>query len=136
MKETLSQYVERIMRQKGLSFIDVERGSKHLISASYIGRVLKGTVTNLTTEKIVALARGLDVDPYEIFAASYGVPPAKQDITNVLVVLDLMQKLVMNPEVLEAVEELLRMPPKDRAVLLQPLKRINKQKEKDKKEES
>jgi transcriptional regulator with XRE-family HTH domain len=136
MKETLSQYVERIMRQKALSFIDVERGSKGKISASYIGRILKGTVKNLTTEKIIALSEGLEVDPYEIFAASYGVPPAKQDYTNSLVLLDMMQKLVMNPELLEAVEQLLRMSPKDRAVLLQPLKRINKQKEKDKKEES
>jgi hypothetical protein len=135
MKETLSQYVERIMRQKALSFIDVERGSKGKISASYIGRILKGTVTNLTTEKIVALAQGLDVDPYEIFAASYGQPPAKQDTTNVLVVLDLMQKLVMNPELLEAVEELLHMSPKDRAVLLQTVKRVSKEKAKDKKEE-
>jgi hypothetical protein len=48
----------------------------------------------------------------------------------------MMQKLVMNPELLEAVEQLLHMSPKDRAVILQPLKRINKQKEKDKKEES
>jgi hypothetical protein len=135
MKEILSQYVERIMRQKALSFIDVERGSKGKISASYIGRILKGTVTNLTTEKIVALAQGLDVDPYEIFAASYGQPPAKQDTTNVLVVLDLMQKLVMNPELLEAVEELLHMSPKDRAVLLQTVKRVSKEKAKDKKEE-
>jgi transcriptional regulator with XRE-family HTH domain len=135
MKETLSQYVERIMRQKALSFIDVERGSAGQISASYIGRILKGTVTNLTTEKIVALAQGLAVDPYDIFSASYGKPPAPQDHTNVLVLLDTMQKLVMNPEVLEAAEQLLRLSPKDRAVLLQPLKRINTEKKKGKEKE-
>ena len=136
MKETLSQFVQRIMRQKGLNLIDVERGSRHLISSSYIGRVLNGTVKNLTTDKMIALARGLDVDPYQIFAASYGEPPAKQDTANMLIVLDMMQKLVVNPEVLEAVEELLRMPPKERDVLLQPFKRINKQKAKDKKKEN
>jgi hypothetical protein len=48
----------------------------------------------------------------------------------------MMQKLVMNPELLEAVEQLLRMSPKDRSVILQPLKRIHKQQKKDKKEES
>jgi transcriptional regulator with XRE-family HTH domain len=135
MKENLSQFVERIIRQKGLSFADVERSSNNEISASYIGRILKGTITNLTTEKMVALARGLEVDPYEIFAASYGESPATQGYSNLLVVLDTMQKLVMNPDVFEAMEQLLRLPPKERAVLLQPLKLVNKPKAKNKKKE-
>jgi transcriptional regulator with XRE-family HTH domain len=128
MKENLSQYVERMIRQKGLSFADVERICDGQISASYIGRILKGEITNLTTEKMVALARGLDVNPYDIFAASYAGPPANQDYSNLLVLLDMMQKLVMNPDVFEAVEQLLCLPPKERAVLLQPLKLINKPK--------
>ena len=133
MKENLSQYVERIIRQKGLSFADVERISDGKISASYIGRILKGEITNLTTEKMVALARGLDSSPYDIFAASYAGPPASRDYSDLLVLLDTMQKLVMNPDVFEAVEQLLSLPAKDRAVLLLPLKRINKPKAKGKK---
>jgi transcriptional regulator with XRE-family HTH domain len=132
MKENLSQYVGRMLRQKDLSFADVERISDGKISASYIGRILKGEITNLTTEKMVALARGLDVDPREIFNASYD-GPAKRDYSDVLAFLDVMQKLVMNPDVFEAVEQLLKLPAKERAVLLQPLKLINKPKKKDKK---
>ena len=133
MKENLSQFVDRIIRQKGLSFADVERISDGKISASYIGRILKGEITNLTTEKMVALGRGLDVDPREIFEASYDEPPARQDYSHLLALLDLMQRMVMNPDVFEAVEQLLRLSPRDRAVLLQPLKLINKPKTKDKK---
>jgi len=124
------------MRQKGLSAADLERNCNSQISASYIGRIERGNVTNLTTEKMVILAEGLGVDPYEIFAASYGKPPAAQDYNNMLAILDTVQRLVMNPEVLEAVEQLLRMSPYERTVLLKPLKRLSKEKAKDKKEES
>ena len=125
MKETLRHYVKRVMRQKGLSLTDIERSSNKQITASYIGRILKGTVTNLTIEKIVVLARGLEVDPYEIFAASYGKPPASRDHLDSLALLDVMQKLVMNPDVLEVLQQWLRLSANERAVLLQPLKFIN-----------
>jgi len=124
MKETLRHYVKRVMRQKGLSLSDIERSSNKQITASYIGRILKGTVTNLTIEKIVALAQGLEVDPYEIFAASYGKPPANSNHPDSLVLVDVMQKLVMNPDVLEVLQQWLRLSPKERAVLLQSLKLI------------
>src|SRR5215208_5785882 len=125
MRETLRHYVRRVMRQKSLSLSDIERSSNRQITASYIGRILKGTVTNLTIEKIVALAQGLEVDPYEVFAASYGKPPASGDHPDSLVLLDVMQKLVMNPDLLEVLQQWLRLSPKERAVLLQPLKFIN-----------
>ena len=125
MKETLRHYVKRVMRQKGLSLSDIERSSNKQITASYVGRILKGTVTNLTIDKIVVLAQGLEVDPHEVFAASYGKPPASRNHPDSLVLLDVMQKLVMNPDVLEALHEWLRLSPKERAVLLQSLKFIN-----------
>jgi transcriptional regulator with XRE-family HTH domain len=125
MKETLRHYVKRVMRQKGLSLSDIERSSNKQITASYVGRVLKGTVTNLTIEKIVALAQGLAVDPYEVFAASYGKTPAANNHPDSLVLLDVMQKLVMNPDVLEVLQQWLRLSKKERAVLLQSLKFIN-----------
>jgi transcriptional regulator with XRE-family HTH domain len=135
MRETLGEYVNRMMRLKGLSLVDVQNNSGGQVSASYIGKVQKGEVTNLTTEKMVALAQGLGVDPYAIFAASYGKPPASQDYATMLALLDIMQRLVMNLEVLEAVDELLRLPVKEREVILKPLRRINKSKAKDEKKE-
>jgi transcriptional regulator with XRE-family HTH domain len=133
MRETLKHYVKRVMRQKGLSLSDIERSSNKQITASYIGRILKGTVTNLTIEKIVALAQGLEVDPYEIFAASYGKPPESRDHPDSLVLLDVMQKLVMNPDLLEVLQQWLRLSPKERTVLLQPIKFINEPRPQQKK---
>lgn len=70
--ETLSEFVRRIMRQKGLSIQDVHRraSSKGYIAPSYISRITTGKVTNLTTNLIEILAEGLGVDPFEVFAVS------------------------------------------------------------------
>jgi transcriptional regulator with XRE-family HTH domain len=67
--ENLSEFVQRIMRQKGLSIRDVrERASKKgPIAASYISRIYHGKVTNLTANMIEILAEGLGVDPFEVF---------------------------------------------------------------------
>lgn len=117
----LSEYVQRIMKQKGLSLADVERNCGKEITAGYIGKVLKGTVTNLTVDKIVALARGLDADPYEVFAAAYGKPPLNQAHPDPYLLLEIIYKLLKSPDLLEAMPDLLRLAPKERKVIFQPL---------------
>lgn len=63
--ETLSQFVQRVMRQKNLSPREVQKraSAKGQIAASYISRIYNGKVTNLSVDKIVILAEGLDVTP-------------------------------------------------------------------------
>ena len=129
----LNEYVDRVMKQKNLSLADVERNCGNKITAGYIGKILKGTVTNLTVEKIIALAKGLEVDPYDVFAASYGLPPGNQTTPDAFAFVDLMQKLLLNPDVLEALPLILRLKPQDRKVLLRPLKFSSKKKSKKKK---
>ena len=128
----LNDYVDRVMKQKNLSLADVERNCGNKITAGYIGKILKGTVTNLTVEKIIALAKGLEVDPYDIFAASYGLPPGKQTTPDAFALLDLMQKLLLNPDVLEALPQILKLPSEQRKVLLRPISFTSKKKTKKK----
>ena len=102
--ENLSSYVQRIMREKGLKRSDVARNSGDKIAGSYVGRIIAGTVKNLSVEKIEALARGLDVDAHEIFTASIGRPPrsAKGEPTVDLPTFgDMVQKLATVADLLE-----------------------------------
>ena len=134
--ENLSSYVQRIMQEKKLKRDVVAKKSGKGIASSYIGRIIAGTVTNLSVEKIVALARGLDVDPYEIFAASVGKPP-RDDSGQLTVDLaafgDMVQKLATNADLLEIVLLCLNMNSKDRDALITTLKYADKSRQKSSK---
>lgn len=136
MKETLSQYVQRIIKQKDLSLSDIERNCEKEMTASYIGKVANGVVTNLSVEKIIALAKGLDVDPYEIFAVSYGVPPGDPNRPDAFVLMDIMQKLLGDPQLMEAVNFLVKLTPEQRKIFAKFIERIAKKKTKSKKKNS
>ena len=47
-------------------------GGPHKIAASYISRIINAKVTNLSVDKLMVLAEGLGVDPFELFAAASG----------------------------------------------------------------
>lgn len=74
-QESLDRYVRRILKEKGLSYADVQERSEGAISDSYIGNIVSGTVGSLTVGKLKALARGLDVSEDEIFAIARGHSP-------------------------------------------------------------
>jgi transcriptional regulator with XRE-family HTH domain len=59
-KENLSDYVRRVIKEKGLTLRDVEERSGRQITNSYISKIISTTVKNPTIEKLKALARGLD----------------------------------------------------------------------------
>jgi transcriptional regulator with XRE-family HTH domain len=71
-QESLGVYVRRVLKEKGMSYSDVEGRSQGAISDSYIGNIVKGTVCSVTVGKLQALARGLDVSEDEIFAIARG----------------------------------------------------------------
>lgn len=75
-QESLDRYVRRILKERGLSYADVEERSQGAISDSYIGNIVTGTVGSVTVAKLKALARGLDVSEDEIFAVARGKSPA------------------------------------------------------------
>ena len=74
-QESLNKYVRRVLKEKGLSYADVEERSGGAISDSYIGNIVTGSVGSVTVGKLKALARGLDVTEEEIFAVARGSSP-------------------------------------------------------------
>lgn len=130
--ETLSQYVDRIARQKGLNFHDIERNSGGKITNSYISKIISGKVTNLTADKTVALAAGLGVSPFEVFAAMCGQsPPAEgeQPLDGRMVV-DILQKIVNDPQLIEILQLCEGLSPKDRDSVLVQLRYLREKSKK------
>ncbi len=69
---TLADYVSRIRQEKRLSLNDVVRQSGNQIANSHVSRIENGLTTNVTTDKLRALAKGLGVSEDEIFAVARG----------------------------------------------------------------
>jgi transcriptional regulator with XRE-family HTH domain len=125
--ETLSQFVRRVMKQKALNARDIERNSNKRIDNSYISKIINGSVTNLTANAIVALAQGLGVNPHELLTAisGRGAEAEQEQRVDSYLLVDMMQQMVMNPEVMELMQEWMRLPEDDRGRLLQSLKLLN-----------
>ena len=101
MKETLAEYLKRVMHQKNLKVADVQASSG--LSQGYINEVLRGAKTNLTIETIGILAEALDIDGFELFAAAYGKTPDSITVDPHLLA-DTIQKLILNPDLIELVQ--------------------------------
>jgi transcriptional regulator with XRE-family HTH domain len=97
--ETLNEYVARILRQKGLSYRKVEANCGKRLTASYIGRIARGKAKNLSMETVTILATGLGVELPEILAV-YGKP---ENEISLLMFADAVQRLAMNPELIDLV---------------------------------
>lgn len=128
MKETLSEYLDRVMRQKGLNPPDVQERCG--IAESYVRRILSGTVTNLTVKTIATLAEGLDVDPVDLFVAAYGKPIEAKEGIDMMLLADTVQKLIMNPELIQVLQEWVRIPEEHQKTLLHTFKLVQKRKHK------
>ena len=101
MEETLAEYLKRVMQQKNLKTADVQEASG--LSQSYIDRLLKGSKTNLTVETIGILAKALDIDGFELFAAAYGKKPGNVSV-DLLILADTINKIILNPFLVELVQ--------------------------------
>jgi transcriptional regulator with XRE-family HTH domain len=78
-RESLGQYVRRVLKEKGLTLTDVQRRAGGGISRGYICDISNGHITSLTLKKLQALARGLDVPEEELFSVARGAPPRPQE---------------------------------------------------------
>jgi transcriptional regulator with XRE-family HTH domain len=74
-QEKLSDYVRRVLKEKGLSLSDVERRSSGAISDSYVSGIINGNAGSLTVVKLKALARGLGVSEDDLFDVARGLSP-------------------------------------------------------------
>ena len=65
--ENLAEYVKRIMREKNIRPVDIERDSDGRIKDSYLASIISGKSKNITVGQVQALAEGLGVTEEEIF---------------------------------------------------------------------
>src|SRR5215212_4152590 len=106
MKETLAEFLKRVMLQKNLKVADVRESSG--LSQGYINQLLRGLKTNLTIETIGILAKALDIDGFELFAAAYGKTPENVTVDPHLLA-DTIQKLILNPDLIELVQNVAKL---------------------------
>jgi transcriptional regulator with XRE-family HTH domain len=70
-RETLGQRIKRIRDMKQMSLLDIERNCDGAVSNGYISRVENGHETNLTRDKVLALAQGLGVPVSSLLEVMY-----------------------------------------------------------------
>jgi transcriptional regulator with XRE-family HTH domain len=129
-KQHLGEYVKWVMKLKGLTQKDVQRMAGGRITDGYVASITTGRASNLSVEKLKALADGLGVDLDDLFHVASG-RPEKLDgrnkgrgATDPLVILDTVQKVVASPDVTEILHEVVRLSSEERASLLGFIKRL------------
>jgi transcriptional regulator with XRE-family HTH domain len=133
-KEKLADYVKRVMKQKQLKLRDVERRSGSEITNGYISGIINGRINNVSLDKLRALAKGLEVDVYELFSAAMDEPRQLADEVSsyahpdVVWLLGIMQEIAATPELLKILHELVQMSPKDREIVVKVIESIGKTK--------
>jgi transcriptional regulator with XRE-family HTH domain len=130
-KQGLSRYVERVMKEKHLSRRDVKLRSGGEITDSYVSSIINGSANNLSVDKLKALARGLRVREMELIRVAFGLsdersPRQVPDQSHNLLLLDITRKTVVGNDIAEIVQEVIRLSPGERAIVLQYVKRMGK----------
>jgi len=130
-KPGLSRYVERVMKEKHLSRRDVKLRSGGEITDSYVSGIISGSAKNLSVDKLKALARGLRVREIELIRVAFGLsderaPHRVADQSHNLLLLDITKKAVISNDIAEIVQEVIKLSPAERAVVLQYVKRLGR----------
>ena len=76
-KEDLADFVRRTLNEKRLTTRDVEQRAKRKgkrITHGYVSRIVSRTATNLTVDRLKALAVGMGVREKEVFDRVTGEP--------------------------------------------------------------
>jgi transcriptional regulator with XRE-family HTH domain len=135
-KHQLGEYVKWVMKLKGLTQKDVQRLAGGRITDGYVASITTGRAGNLSVEKLKALADGLGVDLDDLFHVASGRPEKVDEgnkargLTDPLVLLDTVQKVVASPDVTEILHEVVRLSSEERASLLGFIKRLGTTKRK------
>ena len=130
-KQGLSRYVDRVMKEKHLSRHDVNLRSGGEITDSYVSGIINGSAKNLSVDKLKALARGLRVREMELIRVAFGlsdepVPQRVTDQSHNLLLLDITRKTVIGNDIAEIVQEVIKLSPPERAIVLQYVKRLGR----------
>ena len=129
-KDGLSRYVERVMKEKNLSRSDVKLRSGGEITDSYVSAIISGVATNLSVEKLKALARGLRISERKLVDVAFGYSEELEtdravDQSHNLLLLDIRKKIVISSDVAEIAQEVIKLSPAEIAIVLRYVKRFN-----------
>lgn len=119
VKENLSQLIRRVISQKKLRLRDIQVKSGHQITESYVSRIMTGSVKNITLDKLIALAKGIGEDEHTLFSAYLGRPAELSSEPLDVFGLDvaefgsLIQKVSVNPDLIEIMKESADLPPEE-----------------------
>jgi len=125
MKETLGEYVKRMVSQRGISLRELERRSGGRVTGSHLSKIIHGASKNITVETVVGLALGLDVDPHQVFSIASGYGQKEAAAVDPLVWADAAKKLAMQPDLLDVIREWARMTAKDQETMFGSLRFVN-----------
>jgi transcriptional regulator with XRE-family HTH domain len=123
-QELFSDYIRRVMKQKGLTARDVARNCNNKIDSSYVSKFTRGFGKSPSAKVIKALAEGLGVNPHDVFGAITGCQPddTLSSTSQALELLAIMEQVVLDPDLMEVLRGLVRMPKEERALVLDLLK--------------
>ena len=133
--ETLAQYVARIIKEKNLKHHEVKELSGGRITDGYVRGIMAGKASNLSVDKLKALALGLGVPEDEIFRVARGLPVESDDRrkvneTNYQVVLDIIVASRKNRTLAELLSEASRLSGESLEQAVSLLKYLNSRKPK------
>lgn len=112
-RETLAQYVKRVMKEKGLNPPAVEKLSGKKITDAYVVSIVSGKQKNPSVSKLVALAEGLGVDDVELFKIAKGAPVDAQPIEPwpPRILLETIGKVADSPDLTKILKRLITLKP-------------------------
>jgi hypothetical protein len=129
-KNPLSDYVRRKIDEQHLSRHDVCVRSGGLIGESYVGAIINGTCTNVSIDKLKALARGVGADEVELARVALGdAMPTGSDQWNraeepAFVLLDLKSKAVISSDIAAIANQLTRLSPRERSSVMRFVQKL------------
>ena len=133
-RNDLSEYVKRVMKLKGLTQKDVQQMSGGKITDGYVASITTARATNLSVDKLLALADGLGVDYDELFHVASGAEKASEgkarSAPDSLMILETVQQVVMSPIVTQILHEVVSLSNEERTGLLEYVKKLGSTKRK------
>jgi transcriptional regulator with XRE-family HTH domain len=133
-RETLAQYVTRIIKEKDLKHHEVKELSGGRITDGYVRGIMSGKASNPSVDKLKALAQGLGVLEDEIFRVARGLPPqgdgkkTKEQETNYQAILSLMLGSLKNRTLADLLVEASRLPLESQQEAVELLRYLNTRK--------
>ena len=108
----LAEYVDSKMKEKGLNASDIEKRSGKLVTDGHVAYILAGKGKNPTLKVLLGLAKGLEVDPVEVFKAAAEMhPKLLEPVWTPRTLIQTMEQAVDNEELGRIVQSLAKQKP-------------------------